>query len=259
MHLQKKLFFITDSDCGSGKAIIKRLAQSGAHFILNSYSGGSALAEELELIQEASLLAIVVNIDLCNSAEVTEMLQFAEQQLGTVDVLIHNNNHVYPSTIECSDEEPFVQSVAVNAKSAFICTQAVGKQMMGKQAGKVIFVSSIHAEKPTGSAFTYSISKGAVKMLAKEAALVLGRYGVSVNTIELGPLGGDDQLFQSTISTLYDDYEFKVPNAVLGSHEDLAELVTFLSSDEARYINGSDIRLDGGFLLHYMNFKMKRP
>jgi glucose 1-dehydrogenase len=257
--LQKKLVFITDSDSGSGKAVIKRLTQSSTQFILNSYSGGSALTEELEQIQEAGLQAIVVNIDLCKSAEVTEMLQFAEQQLGTVDVLIHNNNQVYQSTIESGDEEQFVQSVAVNAKSAFICTQAVGKQMMGKQSGKVIFVSSIHAEKPTGSAFTYSISKGAVKMLAKEAALVLGRFGVSVNTIELGPLDGDDEVFQSTISTLYNDYEYKVPHAVLGSHDDLAELVSFLSSDEARYINGSDIRLDGGFLLHYMNFKMKRP
>lgn len=95
-------------------------------------------------------------------------------------------------------------------------------------------------------------------MLPKEAALVLGRFGVSVNTIELGPLEGDDELYQSTISTLYNEYEFKVPNAALGSYEDLAELVLFLASDEARYINGSDIRLDGGFLLHYMNFKMKR-
>ncbi|MNE75690.1 putative 2,4-dienoyl-CoA reductase [compost metagenome] len=96
-------------------------------------------------------------------------------------------------------------------------------------------------------------------MLSKEAALVLGRHGVRVNTIELGPLEGDNDIFESDISTLYHDYEYKVPNAVLGSHDDLAELIHFLSSDSSRYINGSDIRLDGGFLLHYMNFKMKRP
>lgn len=131
--------------------------------------------------------------------------------------------------------------------------------MKNTLAGKIIYVSTIHAEKPTGSAFTYSIAKGAVKMLSKEASLVLGRYGVSVNTIELGPLPSDNAIFQSTLSTLYDDYEYKVPNALLGSDEDLAELVAFLSSDYSRYMNGADIRLDGGFLLHYMNFKMKKP
>lgn len=258
MNLQKKIVFITDSDSSSGKAVISRLSQNGAAFILNSYSGGTELTRELALIHEAGSQAIVVNIDLCKSAEVANMLQFAEQQLGKVDVLIHNNKAVCPSTVEHGEEEIFLRSLNVNAKSAFICTQAVGKQMREKQAGKIIYVSSIHAEKPTGSAFTYSLSRGAVKMLSKEAALVLGRFGVSVNTIELGPLEGDDELFQSTISTLYNEYEYKVPNAVLGSYDDLAELVLFLTSDEARYINGSDIRLDGGFLLHYMNFKMKR-
>ena len=259
MNLQNKIVFITDSDSSSGKAVLSRLSQNGAHFILNSYSGGVELTRELALIREAGLQAIVVNIDLGKSAVVADMLQFAEQQLGKVDVLIHNNNAVYPGSVEHGEEELFLQSLAVNAKSAFICTQAVGKQMREKQAGKIIYISSIHAEKPTGSAFTYSLSKGAVKMLSKEAALVLGRFGVSVNTIELGPMEGDDKLFQSSISTLYNEYEYKVPNAVLGRNEDLAELVLFLASDEARCINGSDIKLDGGFLLHYMNFKMKRP
>ncbi|WP_054024740.1 SDR family NAD(P)-dependent oxidoreductase [Bacillus sp. FJAT-28004] len=259
MRLPNQIVFITDSDSDSGKAMISRLTESGAHFILNSYSGGSAIGAELKLVQDAGLQAIVVSIDLCKSTEVSDMLLFAEQQLGTVDILVHNNKEIFPSTIEDGEEELFQQSIALNAKSAFICTQAVGKQMMIKQAGKIIYVSSIHAEKPTGSAFTYSIAKGAVKMLSKEAALVLGRYGISVNTIEVGAVAGDDELFHSNLSTLYNDYEFKVPNAVLCSYEDLAELVYFLSSEEARLINGTDIRLDGGFLLHYMNFKMKKP
>jgi len=259
MRLQNKIVFISDSDSDSGKAMIKRLSESGAHFILNSYSGGSAIGAELKLVKDTGLQAIVVSIDLCKSTEVSDMLLFAQQQLGTVDVLVHNNKEILPSTIEDGEEALFQQSININAKSAFVCTQAVGKQMMMKQAGSIIYVSSIHAEKPTGSAFTYSIAKGAVKMLSKESALVLGRYGICVNTIEVGPVAGDNTLFFSNLSTLYNDYEYKVPSTVLCSHEDVAELVCFLSSDEARHINGTDIRLDGGFLLHYMNFKMKKP
>jgi glucose 1-dehydrogenase len=96
-------------------------------------------------------------------------------------------------------------------------------------------------------------------MLAKEAAIALGRSGVRVNTIELGPVAGDDERFASAFSTLYRDYQYKIPAAELVTHEDLAELVLFLASDEARLINGEDIRLDGGFLLHYMDVKMKQP
>ncbi|MNZ87374.1 2-dehydro-3-deoxy-D-gluconate 5-dehydrogenase [compost metagenome] len=259
MELQKKLVFITDADSSSGRAIVRRLALAGASFILNSLSSGTDIVEELDIVRNSGQQAVVVNIDLGKSAEVADMLADTEKKLGLVDVLVHNNRFVHRASVEHCEEERFLESLNVNAKTAFICTQAAGKQMMKKQAGSIIYISSIHAEKPTGSAFSYSVSKGAVKMLSKEAALVLGRHGVRVNTIELGPLEGDNDIFESDISTLYHDYEYKVPNAVLGKLDDLAELTCFLSSDSSRYINGSDIRLDGGFLLHYMNFKMKRP
>jgi glucose 1-dehydrogenase len=80
-----------------------------------------------------------------------------------------------------------------------------------------------------------------------------------VNVIEMGPVEGDDYTFRSQISSLYEDYEYKVPNAVLGTVEDTAHLLLYLCSEEARYINGADIRMDGGFLMHYIDFKMKRP
>ncbi|WP_028610766.1 SDR family NAD(P)-dependent oxidoreductase [Paenibacillus harenae] len=259
MKLHDKVVFVTDADNDSGRAVTKRLAAAGASFILNSGSGGSLLADELHLLRQAGLKTLVVNVDLSKSSETAAMLDYAEEQLGAVDILVFNSSFVHRASVEDCEEVPFVESLRVNAKSAFICTQAVGRQMQQRQSGRIIYISSIHAEKPTGSSFAFSVSKGAVKMLAKEAAIVLGRNGVCVNTIELGPLKGDDEIFQSTFSTLYRDYEYKVPNAVLGTADDLAELVLFLSSDAARYINGSDIRLDGGFLLHYMNFKMKRP
>jgi glucose 1-dehydrogenase len=259
MRLHNKIVFITDADSDSGKTLINRLADEGAHFILNSVSGGEEIQAHLARCQASGSKAIVVNINLCKGAEVDAVLDGAAEQLGTVDVLVHNNNVVKPISVETGEEELFLEIMNANAKSAFICTKAVGKHMEAKQSGKVIYVSSIHAEKPTGSSFAYSASKGAVKMLSREASIVLGRHGVNVNSIEFGPVEGDDIAFKSDISTLYDSYEYKVPNAVLGSYDDLAQLVLFLATDEARYINGADIRMDGGFLMHYMDFKMKKP
>ncbi|MBD2869913.1 SDR family NAD(P)-dependent oxidoreductase [Paenibacillus arenilitoris] len=261
MKLQNKVVFVTDADNEVGKSVVKRLSEEGASLILNSGSGGGALAGELADIREAGRQALVVNVDLSSGEEVADMLAAAEEALGSVDVLVHNQALVRKASVETCEEALFLESLKINAKTAFFCTRAVGRQMQRKQAGSIIYVSSIHAEKPTGSSFAFSVSKGAVKMLAKEAALVLGRSGVRVNTIELGPLDGreDGELFGSDFSTLYRDYEYKVPNASLGTSDDLAELVLFLSTDGSRYVNGSDIRLDGGFLLHYMNHKMKRP
>jgi glucose 1-dehydrogenase len=259
MRLQNKIIFITDADSNSGKTLINRLADEGAHFILNSVSDGEEIQSNIAYCQTQGSKVKIVNIDLCKSSEVGSMLETAAQHLGTVDVLIHNNNAVISTSVEICSEELFLQIMDANTKSAFICTQAIGKQMATKQSGKVIYISSIHAEKPTGSSFVYSVSKGALKMLSREAALILGRYGVNVNTIELGPVEGDREKFKSDISTLYDAYQYKVPNAVLGNNDDLAQVVLYLSTNEARHVNGADIRVDGGFVLHYMDHKMKKP
>jgi glucose 1-dehydrogenase len=259
MKLQHKVVFITDGDSGSGKALIHRLSHEGADFIVNSQSSGEHIQDERTHCIAAGSKIMVVHINVCDGSAVSGMLDEAAQQLGPVDVLVHNNNLILPISVETGDEERFLAILNANAKSAFVCTQAVGKQMMARQSGSMIYVSSIHAEKPTGSSFAYSASKGAVKMLTREAALCLGRYGVTVNSIEMGPVEGDDSVFQSDISTLYEEYEYKVPNAELGTYADLASLVCYLCSGAARHMNGADIRLDGGFVLHYMDHKRKKP
>lgn len=145
-----------------------------------------------------------------------------------------------------------------NVKSAFLCTQILGKFVAESGGGAVVFVGSIHDQKPTGSAFLFSVSKGAIQMLSKEAALELGRMGVRVNVVEMGPVAGDDERFRSDISDVYLDYRYRVPAAELGTYEDLAKTIRFIVSDDAKYLNGADIRLDGGFTLHYLDHKMKR-
>ncbi|OXM87499.1 SDR family NAD(P)-dependent oxidoreductase [Paenibacillus rigui] len=259
MRLLHKTIFITDSDSPSGKALMQHLAGEGAHLLVNSTSGGVDIEAQRVYCLNAGSNLKVVRLDLCHSAEVMAMLDEAEQHIGPVDILIHNNNRVETANVETCAEDLFVQVMDDNAKSAFVCTQSVGSRMAKRRAGKIIFISSIHAEKPTGSSFMYSLSRSAVKMLSKEAALELGRYGIQVNTIELGPVEGDEDRFRSTLSTLYEDVQYKIPSTVMGTYNDLAEAILYLATDASRYVNGADLRLDGGFLLHYMNHKMNKP
>lgn len=259
MKLHNQVVFVTDADHPSGIAIWKKLAAEGAHLVLCSASRGQAIAQEISQLEQQGARIIAEQVDLCSTEAVDGFLQKAEEHLGPVYVLVHNNNVVKPVSVSTCEEELFQEMLQVNAKTAFITTQAAGRRMAEQQAGRIIYVSSIHAEKPTGSSFAYSVSKGAVQMLSREAALALGRYGVNVNHIQLGPVEGDHYVFYSEISGLYEDYRYKVPSTVLGTYDDLADLVLYLSSDASASINGADIRVDGGFLLHYLDVKTKKP
>ncbi|MFC0212995.1 SDR family NAD(P)-dependent oxidoreductase [Paenibacillus chartarius] len=257
--MSKRVVFITDADSKSGQALVRRFARDGSGLLLNSVSGGEALQECLDSARAFGCEAVVANIDLCRSAEVAALLAEAETKLGSVDVLLHNQCAISPAGVEHGDEAAFLNIVQANAKTAFFCTQAVGKQMAARGSGAVVFVGSIHADKPAGASMPFSASQGAVKMLAREAALFLGRYGVRVNMIEMGPVEGAAEQFRSDISALYDSYRYKVPSGLPGTYEDMAELAYFLAGAESRYVNGADIRLDGGFLMHYMDHRMKKP
>ncbi|WP_276353818.1 SDR family NAD(P)-dependent oxidoreductase [Cohnella caldifontis] len=250
---------ITDADSDSGIALVRRFASdTGANFILCGNPGGERMQAALSACRSAGVRTMATDASLCSPAAVDAVLQEALERLGPVTVLIHNRRCAAPIRVEDGEEAAFLRMLDAHAKSAFVCTQAVGRQMAEAGTGSIVFASSIHAEKPTGSSFAYSVSQGAIKMLAKEAALTLGRSGVRVNTIEMGPVEGDDERFRSDVATQYRDYRFKVPNAELGSWEDLAACALFLASSEARYVNGADLRLDGGFVLHYLDHKMKR-
>lgn len=259
MRLLNKSIFITDADSITGKALIHRLAAEGARLILNSESGGTAIADELERYRASGGEALTGTFDLCDASQVNRLLDQAEQTWGVIDVLVHQANHVIPATVEHCDDDTFQRMLDANAKSAFIVSQAAGRRMAAKGRGAIVFVGSIHAEKPTGSSFAYSAAKGAVQMLSRELSLALGRHGIRVNHIQLGPLAGDNEIFHSDISTLYEDYQYKVPGTELVTGEDLSGLVVYLASDEARHLNGADIRLDGGFLNHYQDVKMNKP
>lgn len=257
MRLRDKIVMITDADSASGRAIMLRLSGEGAHFLLVSDSAGQAIDRELAALRKAGSKAVVTRANLQSRPEVAAMLRQAAEQLGPVDALIHNADRFKPIDVEHGEPEVFLELLHTNAKTAFVCAQTVGRQMADRQTGTIVFINSIHAEKPTGTSFAYSAAKGAVQNLAREAALVLGRNGVRVNTILMGPVEGDEERFGGGFSDLYDDYLRKLPSLALGDYGDLADAVLFLCSDEARYINGADLRLDGGFLLHYLDSKKK--
>jgi NAD(P)-dependent dehydrogenase (short-subunit alcohol dehydrogenase family) len=127
--------------------------------------------------------------------------------------------------------------------------------MAGRGGGSLLFVTTLHDEKPNGSDMAHSVAAGMIQNLVMEAALEYGEAGIRANQIAAGALEGSAERFPSDFATFYEGYRYKVPLGRLGTVEDVADMAVFLSSVRAGFINGARIRIDGGLSLHYLDQK----
>jgi len=226
MSLAGKTVLITDTSCEPGRTLKRHFEKKGAK-IMSS------------------------DTPLTNQADIDSLVEETVRRYGGIDALVFSNSYVSPKSIESCTDEELEKSLAINVKSAFLFTQATGKAMIKQRSGKILYVSSIHDEKPNGADFSYSIAKGALKMMMREACLDLGIYGIGVNLLSLGALEGDDKRFESKRTPLYEHMYEMIPGKTAYSNDDAAEIALFLCSDESRMLNGADITADGGFLKSY--------
>lgn len=168
---------------------------------------------------------------------------------GGLDALILTGREMERTSVQDGPEELFDRVMARNTKSAFFLTKYLGALMGEGGKGAIVFVGSIHGEKPTGASLAFSCSMGALKMLNREAALQLGRKGVHSILIELGPVEGDQAIMDTTLSPIYDGFVESIPRKSACTFEELSELVDM--AVHSPMLNGADIRADGGFMLKY--------
>ena len=238
-----KTVFITDGSNAVAAAIAERLAADGYNLVINNPTGAMRTAYGGAVCTDECLQSV---------ASVQRALDKAVAAFGRVDALVHTNNDIQRSSIESVSTEDFDAQFGYNAVTAFLAARVIGTHMGDNGGGRIVFISSIHDDKPTGSAPIYSISKGAVGMLVKECALQLGRRNVQSNLIEVGALEGDgDKLLSDEISGIYQMPEYRMPLKHMGQPSDISGVCAFLLSDDARFLNGASIRADGGFTFFY--------
>ena len=243
MISKNKVALITDASHPSAASITEDLESKGIAVVQN-YPGPKGKNRDLKKPNSFAF-------DTWSQTEMEELLKIIEKDLGGVDYLIHTDNVVFRSSIEDISEKDFKKTLDYNTKSAFMTTKVFAKHMAEKGGGAIVYLSSLHDDKPTGCAFAYSVSKGAVRMMCKEIALFYGRKGVRANLVEMDYFDGQYELFDSQISPFNYDASTKIPLKRLAKPEDSAGIVGFLLSDGASFVNGADIRVDGGHLLFY--------
>ncbi len=242
MRLKDKVAIITGAARGMGAAEARIFAGEGAKVVLADIQveDGQAVTRE---ITDAGGDAIFIEMDVSKNADWQRTIDAAISNFGKIDVLVNNAGTIERDNLEETSEETWDRIMAVNAKGVFLGTKAVVPHMKAAGGGAIINISSISGMVSVGFP-AYNASKGAVRVFTKSSAVELARDNIRVNSIHPGAVWTSMSTYKSDRTR--EDKAKDVPIGRVGDPEEIAYPALFLASDEASYITGAEVVIDGG-------------
>ena len=249
MRLEAKVAIITGSGSGIGRATAELFAQEGAKVIVAEYDA-EAGQTTVEAIQDAGGEALFVQVDVSKADQVQQMVQTTLDTFGRIDILFNNAGTLIWGTVLDTAEEAWNRLMGINLNGAFLCSKAVLPHMIERGGGAIINASSsTGAHDAVGGLAAYVTSKGGITLLTKCMALDHMHDNIRVNAIAPGPT--DTPMLRDALSP--EDLRAFVeafPLGRLGRPTEVAQAVLFLASDEASFITGTILAVDGGQTAH---------
>ncbi|PWC09694.1 gluconate 5-dehydrogenase [Brenneria roseae subsp. americana] len=246
--LEKRKVLITGSAQGIGFLLARGLAEYGAEIIINDITDERAEHAAGQL-RDLGYTAYACAFDVTNHQAVSRAVQFIEEKIGEIDVLINNAGIQRRHPFNDFPEKDWDDVINVNQKSVFLVSQAVSRYMVERQRGKIINICSMQSELGRDTITPYAASKGAVKMLTRGMCVELARYNIQVNGIAPGYFKTD------MTKALVEDEAFtnwlckRTPAARWGDPEELVGAAVYLSSKASDFVNGHLLFVDGGMLV----------
>jgi glucose 1-dehydrogenase len=252
MKLQGRNALVTGSDQGIGQAIAIRLAEEGADVVVNYRRNRDGAEETRGLIAKLGRKCAVVQADVGNLASARKLIDDGIAALGSLDILVNNAGIEKNASFLDIAEQDYTDVIQVDLTAPFFLTQAFVRQLVNRKSpGKVINISSVHEELPFPHFTPYCMAKGGLKMMMRNLAIELGSCGITVNNIAPGAIEtpinrkllNDPKLLGALLEN--------IPLGRLGKTGDVAGVAAFLASNDADYITGATIVVDGGLLWNY--------
>lgn len=242
-----KVAIVTGASRGIGRAIVQELAKQGCQIAFN-YNKSAEAAEELKKECEASDRQVLAyQLDVANFAAVQEMVKDVKSKLGRIDFLINNAGITNDKLLMRMKEEDWDSVIDTNLKSAFNFCQNIAPIMLKQKYGRILNISSISGVVGMAGQANYSASKAGLIGLSKSLAKELGSRNITVNVLAPGIIETD------MTTVLSEDYRKKlleqIPLQRFGQVAELARVAAFLLSDDAQYITGQVIQIDGGLAM----------
>jgi 3-oxoacyl-[acyl-carrier protein] reductase len=241
--LDGKVALVTGSSRGIGRAIAQRLSSDGAKVVVN-YAGSADKANELVATIEASAKeAIAVQADVGKVGDIQRLFDQTIERFGRLDILVNNAGTTFYKAIAQVTEEEFDRIFAINVKGTFFACQQATQHLA--DGGRIINFSTTVTTLMLPTYGAYAATKGAVEQITRVLAKELGGRGITVNVVSPGPT--DTELFSADKSEeQIQRFTQMAALGRLGQVQDIADVVAFLASEDARWITGQNIRVNGG-------------
>ncbi len=244
---QNMVALVTGAGRGIGRAVALRLAGMGAKVAVNYSASEDKAREVAQEIISAGGSAMVLGFDVSDPGQVEEGFARLMDEFGRIDVLVNNAGVVRDGLLVRMKEEDWDRVLAVNLKGAFLCLRAVAKPMMKQRSGRIVNIGSVMGFLGSAGQVNYSASKAGLIGLTKSAARELAARSITVNLVAPGFIETDmTAVLSDKVKAAYLDM---IPLKRFGAAEDVANAVAFLAGEEAGYITGQVIHVNGGIYM----------
>jgi 3-oxoacyl-[acyl-carrier protein] reductase len=247
MMLTGKIAVVTGGSRGIGRAISLRLASLGALVYINYVSRPDAAEETKKIIEQEGGQAEIIQFDIGDADKVQEAMKQVVSDAGSIDILVNNAGITRDGLMARMKESDWDDVLNTNLKGAFLCSKGVSKPMMKKKWGRIVNISSVIGFSGNSGQVNYASAKAGLTGLTKSMAREYASRNITVNCVAPGYIV--TEMTESMAEAAQAKILSEIPMASLGTPEDVAAAVAYLVSDDARYITGQTLHVNGGMYM----------
>jgi 3-oxoacyl-[acyl-carrier protein] reductase len=244
--LQGKVVIVTGASRGIGRAVAERLADVCSALVLNHLSDQGAMEQVEQACLHAGAEVVTHRGDIGAPESASRLCDLAVERFGRVDVLVNNAGSVAESLLAASTDEDVNRMVSTNVLGLTWMSRAVLRPMLKQRAGCIVNLSSVLASRPGRGSSVYAGTKGFVESFTRALAVEVGRKNIRVNAVAPGVI--ETHMTVSARQLAGDSIRERIPMQRFGQPSEVAEVIAFLASDQASYLNGAVLAVDGAFL-----------